>query len=157
MLHDGGIVVEEQLLPVGAEALDGIAIGIRQVIGVGVEGCLSAVDILLILKNGVVRSTGYVTVLPGCLPAIREIVVDLCLTHLTLLGGDEYHTVGSARTIDGTRGSIFQHLDTLDIIRVHRLQTVLVGWHAVNNIKRVRVINSTRTTHADHRLGTRLT
>ena len=119
MLLHGCIVVEEQFLPVGTKALDSIAIGIDQVIGIGIERCLTTVDVLLVLQDGIVGGTGHIALLPGTLPAVTEVVVDLCLTHLTFLGGHENHTVGSTGTVNGTRGSILQHLDTLDIIRVH--------------------------------------
>ena len=44
-------------------------------------------------------------------------VVDLQrLVLLTVLSGDDDHTVGSTRTVDSTCGSILEHLDGLDII-----------------------------------------
>ena len=38
-----------------------------------------------------------------------------------ILGGDEHYAVGCARTVDGSRGSVFEHRNRLDVVRVeHR-------------------------------------
>ena len=150
MLHDGSIVVEEQVLPVGAEALDGIAVGIRQVVGVGIEGSRTRLHGTLVLQDGIVGSTRHVALLPGRLPAVGEVVVDAGLAYLTLLGGDKNDAVGGTGTIDGTRGGILQHFDALDVVGVHTLHTILVGRHAVYNIKRIRVVDGTDTTDTNH-------
>ena len=157
MLHDGGIVVEEQILPVGAETVDLVAVGVGQVVGIGIEGSRASLHGTLVLQDGVVGSTRYVALLPGTLPTVTEVVVDGGLALLTLLGGHEDHTVGGTGTVDGTRGSVLQHFDTLDVAGVDAFHTILVGRHTVDNIKRIRVVDGSDTTDADHRLGTRLT
>ena len=59
------------------------------------------------------------------------------LTSLTLPAGiTENYTVGSTGTIDSTRSSILQHLDTLDITRVEIVETTL-DRHAVYDVERI--------------------
>ena len=156
MLGDGCIVVEEQFLPVGAKAGDFVAVGIDNIVGVGIEGSQSVLYLALILQDGIVDSSGHVALLPRRLPARAEVVVDLCFADLSLLRGDENDAVGSPCTVDGARGSILQHFHTLDVLGVHAFHTVLVGRHAVDNIKRFRVVDGTDTTDTDERLGARL-
>ena len=72
------------------------------------------------------------------------IVADLELTFLTLLGSNEDYTISSGRTIDGTRSSILQNVDTFYIGRV---QVVDVTCYTVNNIKRSGVAVGTGTTN----------
>ena len=48
-----------------------------------------------------------------------EAVGHACLTTCTALGFNLNHTVGTLGTPDGRSGSILQHCDTLDILRVH--------------------------------------
>ena len=86
--------------------------------------------------------------LPSRLPALGEIVADSHLTHLTLLGGHEDHTIGSTGSVDGTRGSILQHLDTLDVAGVDVVKTTL-DRHTVDDIQRVAVVDRADTTHTD--------
>ena len=96
MLHDRCIVVEEFFLPVGTEALHGIAVDIGEVVRVGIERCLPTVDILLVLQDGVVGGTGDIALAPCVLPAIGEVIVNLGIALHTFLRGDEDDTVGSA-------------------------------------------------------------
>ena len=156
MLLNGGVVVEEQVLPVRAEAVDGIAVGILQVIGVHVERRQAVLDAALVLQDGIVGSSRHVALLPGTLPALREVVVDLGLAHLTLLGRYEDDTVGGTGTVDSTRGSILQHLNRLNIAGVDALHTILVGRHTVDDVEGLGAVDGSDTTDADHRLGTRL-
>ena len=96
------------------------------------------------------------------------------LAHGTLLGGDEQHTVGTGCTIDGCRGGILQHLDTLDVIGVegeHLCEVFLVGGvevegivdvgrvgHTVDDDERVGIaVECGGTTDADIALGTGVT
>ena len=157
MLHDGGIVVEQQVLPVGAEATDGVAVGIDQIVGVGVKGSHAVLYATLVLQNGVVGGTGDVAMLPRALPAVREVVVDGSLAQLTLLGGHENDAIGSTGTVDGSRGSVLQHLDALDVGGIYALHAVLVGRHAVDDIQGFGTVDGSDTADADHRFGTRLT
>ena len=102
MLYNRSIVVEQQALPVSSEARNGIAVSVDQVVRVSIEGSLSAIDILLVLQDGIVGSTGYVTLSPSTLPTLGEVVADAGLAQLTLLGGHQDNAVGSTCTIDGT-------------------------------------------------------
>ena len=70
MLLDGGIVVEEQVLPVGTEACDLFTIGIREVVGILIEGSHTVLYSTLVLQDGIVGGTGDVALLPSTLPAL---------------------------------------------------------------------------------------
>ena len=106
------IVVEYKVLPIGTETIDWGAIGIFQVVRVGIDRSLTAVYGTLILQDCIIGSAGYIALLPCTLPAVREVIVNLCLAHLTLLGSNEDNTIGSTGTINGSR-SILQYRDTL--------------------------------------------
>ena len=102
MLHDGSIVVEQQVLPVGTETCNLVTVGISQIVGISIERSLSTVHVLLILQDGIVCGASHLALSPGTLPTITEVIVDLSLTHLTLLGSHQNHTVGSTGSVDGT-------------------------------------------------------
>ena len=51
----------------------------------------------------------------------REVHLHL-VALLTATGGDDDHTVGSARSVDRGRGSVLQHLHRLDIVHVQSVQ-----------------------------------
>lgn len=157
VLHDRSVVVEHLVLPVGTVALHRVAVDVDNVVWVGEDRSHTSVHILLILENCIVGSTNHVALAPLRLPAIGEIVVDLSFAFLTLLGGNEDNTVGGTCTIDGTRCCVLQHLDTLNVVGVHKLHTVLVGCQSVNNVERIAVVDGTDTTNANHRLRTGLT
>ena len=157
MLHDGSIVVEQEVLPVGAEAHNLVAVGVGQVVRISVERGQTVLDAALVLQDGIVGSSCHVALSPGALPAVGEVIVDAGSTHAALLGRHEDNTVGGASTIDGTRSGILQHLHALDIIGVHTLHTVLVGGHAVNDVEGIGVVDGADTADADHRLGAGLT
>ena len=76
----------------------------------------------------------------------RAIEVDLHLALLTLLGSDDDDTIGSTATIDRSRCSILEHLNALDVITIEFVHTRL-GWHTINNIKRIIVVQRTDTTN----------
>ena len=76
----------------------------------------------------------------------RAIEVDLHLALLTLLGSDDDDTIGSTATIDRSRCSILEYLNALDIITIELVHTSL-GWHTINNIKRIIVVQRTDTTN----------
>ena len=65
----------------------------------------------------------------------RTIVLDMhALTGIASLGGYHNHTIGTTCTIDSSRRGIFQHLDTLDIVRIQELE--ISHGHTINNIQR---------------------
>ena len=131
-----GIVVEYQVLPISTKSIDRIAIRVSQFVWISKDRSLTTIHCTLVLKDGVVSGACYIALLPCTLPAVREVIVDLCLSYLTLLGGYENYTVGSTGTIDGTRSSILKHLDTLDITRVEIVETTL-DRHAVYDVERI--------------------
>ena len=87
-------------------------------------------------------------------------------THLgALLGRDHDDTVGCAGTVDGGCGSILQHGETLDVLRVdggkrvtHTADAVVRHGQAVDHDERVvRRVERGAATDADRRTGTRHT
>ena len=67
------------------------------------------------------------------------------LVFLTVLGGDDDHTVSSTRTVDGTGRSILQHLNGLNVVRREVANGSTHG-HAINDIQRGGAAESTQTT-----------
>ena len=66
----------------------------------------------------------------------------------TVFGGDEYHTVGTTRPVDGCGGGIFQYLNGIDVLRI---QEVGIGshLHTVYHIERFGVaVDGAYTTDA---------
>ena len=81
--------------------------------------------------------------------AQRSIQRDTALSFHTALGGNDDHSIGSTRTIDSCRRSIFQNLHTLNVFRIDALQTGFTH-HAVHHIKRfVALIDGIRPTDTD--------
>ena len=78
------------------------------------------------------------------------------LVFLTILGSDDNDTISSTRTVDGTRRSILQDLDGLDIIR-REVTDSGTHWHTINDIKRSCATERTDTTNSHTRICTRLT
>nr|GFC06675.1 hypothetical protein [Tanacetum cinerariifolium] len=90
---------------------------------------------------------------------------DLGLAIFAALGGDEHHTVGSARAVDGGCRGIFQYLNVLNVIGVDVVERVasavaaaavgrgLVERKAVNHVQRLAARrNGARAPHP-HRKG----
>ena len=157
VLHDGCIVIEQQLLPVGTETDDFVAVGVSQVVRIDIEGRQTVLEAAFVLQDSIIGSTSHGTLSPCALPAVGEVVVDAGLAHLAFLGRHEDDTIGSACTVDGARGGIFQYFHTLNIIGVHAFHTILVGGHTVNDVEGVGVVDGADTADANHRLSTRLT
>ena len=78
------------------------------------------------------------------------------LVFLTILGSDDNDTIGCTRTVDGTRRSILQDLDGLNIIR-REITDSGTHWHTVDDIERSRATEGTDTTDTYARVGTWLT
>ena len=82
------------------------------------------------------------------------------LSHNTFISGDEYNAVGTAGTVDGGRGSIFQDIHALDVAR----SNVRKGTHEGNTVKdderivvgREGTLTTDADLHARTRLGVRL-
>ncbi len=63
---------------------------------------------------------------------------ELCLVHVRAALCRNHNDTGSgARTVDGGRRSVFQHVDALDVLRVEELD--VVADNAIDNIQRLRV------------------
>ena len=87
-------------------------------------GCtLAWVEVRLFQHHGVAVAVKHVQSAwsPRTGETVRE--VDFCLTCHTTLGVDLNHTVSTAGTPDGRGGSVFQHLDFLDVLWVHRQES----------------------------------
>lgn len=54
----------------------------------------------------------------------RVAVFQNTLAGLTALGGDDHHTVGAARTVDGRSGGILQDVDAGDIVGIQEVERV---------------------------------
>ena len=141
MRDDGGVVVEDEALPVRS-----LAQGIRVV----VKGSHAAVQPALVDHDGILGGVEHVALTPGALPAATVVVVDLRVALAAALGGDEHDAVSSTRTVHGTRGSILQHLDALYVIGVQVVQAALDG-HAIDDVERVAVVDGTDAADADAR------
>ena len=89
------------------------------------------------------------------LPAHVSVVTYLYLAFLTLLGGDEDHTICSRRTIDSSRSSILEHVDTLDVGRVEGVD--VAASHTVDDVDRIGAAVGTCTTDIDLESIARLT
>ena len=77
------------------------------------------------------------------------------LVFLTVLGGDDDHTIGGTRTVDSTRSSILEHLNGLDIVR-REIADGCTHWHTVDYIERSGGAERTDTTDANRWVGARL-
>ena len=62
----------------------------------------------------------------------------------TFLGGNDNHTIGSARTVDSRGRCIFENIDTLHVVHVDHIQRH-IGRYTVDNQKRVTVVDRTYT------------
>ena len=78
---------------------------------------------------------------------IIAVVRNTGLSVLTTLRSDEDHTVGSLRTVDGGRCGVLQYGDTLNILRVERVD--IAGLHTIHEDIGAGVVERTHTTHAD--------
>ena len=168
---EGGIGVEGA---VGIEelfALGGGEYGVAELIDdahVGIGHCLSGgevvvKDVFVVEALVEVRHVGF-----GIADDI--VVRDLARVHppaafelhfgiarFTLLGGDEHHTVGTARTVECGRSGVFEHRDVVDVIGVDRREVAVVG-NAVEDDEGIHLgIDRTETADADGGGGAGLT
>ena len=155
MVLHRSIVVEHQLLPVGAEALDGVAVGVGQVGRIQIKRSLAAIEAALVLHDGIVGGTGHVALLPRILPAHAKVIVDAGLALLAFLRGNQDDAVGSPGTVDGTRGSVLQHLYRLNVGGIHKVNAAGYG-HAIDDVEGVRIGNCTCTSNTHTRRCARL-
>ena len=127
-----GTVVYSLVYPVGVVH---VAVGITD----GAErspvyGRHARVEASLVHDLHVLGRVEHVELAGKCLPANISVVGNLAGTFFSALGGNENHTVGSLRTVDGSRGCILQHVDALDIGRVEGGD---VTGHTVDKVERL--------------------
>ena len=166
LVHPVGVVVPVLELSPRAVVVNLIDIG-------GGSRALGRIVVHLLEHHRVVIAIEQVVALrlPAGLHAQR--VVHACGTTGTALGANLNDTVGTTRTPDGGGGSVFQHLDVLDVRRVHREQRgvglfigileVEVGIGVVEDVsvdhdeRLSRAIDTRHTTQAHRRSGTQVT
>ena len=66
----------------------------------------------------------------------------------TALGGDDDYAIGSATTIDGSRCSIFQYLDALNVVSVQFVHSGF-GRNAIDDVQRIVVVERTNTANTN--------
>ena len=140
-----GVVHETILARCGVEA---VTAGQRCV---GVGAGLTQILAVLVGIHHVVGVAGY--------PVYAEVafVVDLQgLVFLTVLGGDDDHTVSGTRTVDGTCRCVFEHLNGFNVVRREVADGGSHG-HTVDNVERSGAAERTDTTNAHRGVGTGLT
>ena len=168
---EGGIGVEGA---VGVEelfALGGGEDGVTELLDdalVGVGRCLSGsvavvIDVFVVEALVEVRHVGFGIADDVVVPDLARVYTPAAfelhfgIARLTLLGGDEHHTVGTARTVEGGRSGIFEHRDVFDVVGVDRREIAVVG-NAVEDDEGVHLgIDRTETADADGGGGTGLT
>ena len=101
-------------------------VGVIQ-IAVGVVNALHAAEVvwlvarvylLLVHYGHILLRVQHLCLAGHVLPSVVSVEAHLSLAGTSVLGRHQYHTVGSLCTIDSSRCSILQHVDTLDVGRV---------------------------------------
>ena len=113
-----------------------------------------SVEGILINDGHVLLSIEELRTLVGVRPTESAVVAELNLTSLTLLGSHQDHTVSSTGTVDGSRSSVLQNIDSLDISGVDVIKASTC--YTVDYVKRCRVTGSTDTTDVNLVTLTRL-
>ena len=144
MVGDEGVLVADRLHPVGAlprTRLYLVPIGHERGEVVRSQPVHIA---LLVHDHGILLSVEQVGHLIDVLPAGVTVVGYLRLSLMALLGRDENDTVGGARTVDGGRSSILEHVHALNVGRV---EIVKVALHAVDEHERLRAARGAYTSY----------
>ena len=105
---------------------------------------VAGVDLLFVHDGHILAGIEHRRLAGHVLPTVIGIETDLCLTLTTIFGGHEHHTIGSLSTIDGSRGGILQHIDTLDI---GRIQSRDVATNTIDQIEGTGTAYGTETTN----------
>ena len=122
----GHVVVLVNVFPVAEEIGEGRRVGL--VILLGLEHFQLVVPLHIVFGAEHVERVGHL------LPRIVGIVGHLSLALLAALGRDEDNAVGTARTVDGRRRSVLEHVDGLDVGR--RDVADVVDGETVNDVER---------------------
>ena len=140
-----GILVGEYIPPVSAFPTVGhLGKNVSRNISRPIQRSTIRVVVILVKDGHVLLGIEQLRTLVNVRPADSTIVTEFNLTSLTLLGGHEDHTVSSTCTVDGSRSSILQHVDALDIVRVDAVKATTC--HTVNHIERSVVTDGALTT-----------
>ena len=148
MILDGGIFVADLFHPVGAFPLSAHDLLIETRNPGGEVNCcirivlpdhtLFVVDLHILLGIQQVRHLGHI------LYPIVTVVGYLDTSLATGFGGDQDHTIGGAGSVDGSGGSIFQHVDRFNVGGVQCVD--VPAGHTVDHIQRSGVANGTQPT-----------
>ena len=109
--------------------------------------------VCLVHNHHVLLGVQHVCCLCHVLHAEVAVKRNHCLAFLALLGGHQYYTIGSLRTVDGSRRGILQDIDALDIGRV---QVGDIAAHTIDKVQWFCITYGTQTTDAHLESLTRL-
>ena len=90
-----------------------------------ISSCTVSVEVCLVDELHILLSSYQAWHLVGIRHTYIAVVLNCDSAFLTLLGGNEDDTVCSTSTVDGARGSVLQHFDTLDLAGVHAVQAIV--------------------------------
>ena len=137
-----------QVIPVGV----GMSVGVGTVsellnIFVGENRTLARARQSHIIIGSVLGRAHAVHQSRGIGESVVAVVLHAGLAVLTALRSDEDHAVGGLRTVDGGRCGVLQYGDTLNVLRVERVD--IAGLHTVYEDVGAGVVERTHTTNAD--------
>ena len=102
----------------------------------------------IVYQIGIFVSIQHIYFLRNSLPAIISIIRNRSTSFLAFLSSNQYYTIRSSRTINGSRRSIFQYLNRLYIIHIEGVQLLLGKRYPVYYIQGgSSCSNSARTTY----------
>ena len=130
-----GSILEKLAHPVGALAQLG------GVVEEGILGLTSGTHHLVVQRGelrGVEQRQGALQLIEP----VGHFQIQVVAFLRASLGGDDNHTVGTARTVDGRGRGILEDVDALHVVHVDHVQRH-IGRHTVDNQKRVAVVNGT--------------
>ena len=146
VLHNGSVLVEDGVHPVGA---------FTQRIGIVEHGGIAGIELAFVHHHGILGRVQNGRLAPGILHTVGEVVGNLGLTLGSFLGGNKHNAMGTTGAVNGRGGCILEDLDTLDVIRIQVVDAT--GSQAIDNIERCTSIDGTDTTDTDLCTGIRST
>ena len=96
--------------------------------------CRAVLGSQLVEQRHIVGRIQKLGQLCGLVDGVLHMEAYLRCAYLTALGGDDNHTVGTAHTIHGRGGSVFQHRERLNLSHVDVIEVAL---HTVNQNQRL--------------------
>ena len=131
-----GILIDESIPPVSTfPTVSNLGKDILWNISGEVSHGARSIPVILIHNSHELLGIEHLRTLSNVRPTDSTVIGEFDLTFSTLLSGHQDHTVSSTRTVDGCRGSILQHVDALDIVRVNTIE--VTAGHAVDHIERL--------------------